>query len=115
MGPLYLYPHDRLFTLRNFAKDQLIYFRPRESFHWINVAPGNHRIPMETLADVVTKWFIHDHPIPLDIDGTCLKQLVSPESHGCINVCIVSVNFSLDKGRTKRIIEIQVNRIIHNK
>ncbi|XP_065882308.1 tRNA dimethylallyltransferase 2-like [Dysidea avara] len=64
---------------RNFAKDQLIYFRPRESFHWINVAPGNHRLPMETLADVVTNWFIHDHSIPQDIDGTSLKQLTKNE------------------------------------
>lgn len=63
--------------IRNFAKDQLIYFRPHKIFQWINVAPGNHRLPMEQLADIVTKWFMNDHPITSDIDGTSLKQLVS--------------------------------------
>ena len=82
-------------SIRNFAKDQLIYFRPRESFHWINVAPGNHRLPMETLADVVTNWFIHDHSIPQDIDGTSLKQLVGPTALSFDNVHTVSVDLSL--------------------
>lgn len=64
---------------RNFAQDQLTYFRHRNAFHWLNVAPGNHRLPVETLADHIVKWYLDDDPLPVEINGNSLKQLTKEE------------------------------------
>ena len=62
---------------RNFAQDQLTYFRRRNAFHWVHVAPCNRRLPVEVLAEHVVNWYLHDKSLPTEIDGNNLKQLVS--------------------------------------